>query len=74
MTAHELVPFEGPTPSSVGLKPMPHYPSPYQINTRVRLTELSRALGRTATLDDISNAELERLAPLGFDWIWHLSV
>ena len=53
---------------------MPHYPSLYQINTRVRLTELSRTLGRTATLDDISNAELERLAPLGFDWIWHLSV
>ena len=74
MTAHDLVPIEGPTPSSVGLKPMRRYPSLYQINTRVRLTELSRTLGRTATLDDISDAELERLAPLGFDWIWLLSV
>ena len=30
------------------------YPSLYQINTRVWLTELSRALGKRATLDDIS--------------------
>jgi hypothetical protein len=49
-------------------------PSLYQINTRVWLTELSRALGRTATLDDIPGAELNRLAALGFDWIWFLSV
>jgi hypothetical protein len=29
------------------------YPSLYQINTRVWLTELSRTLGRSAALDDI---------------------
>ncbi len=74
MTPHELVPIEGPTPAGVGLKPSPRYPSLYQINTRVRLTELSRALGRSATLDDFSDAELDRLAALGFDWIWLLSV
>jgi hypothetical protein len=50
------------------------YPSLYQINTRVWLTELSRALGKRATLDDILDAELDRLAALGFDWIWFLSV
>ncbi|RKT22897.1 alpha amylase catalytic subunit [Paraburkholderia sp. RAU2J] len=50
------------------------YPSLYQINTRVWLTELSRALGRRATLDDIPDAELNRLADLGFDWVWLLSV
>ena len=38
------------------------YPSLYQINTRVWLTELSRKLGRPATLDDIPDAELDRLA------------
>ena len=38
------------------------YPSLYQINTRVWLTELSHALGRPATLDDIPDAELDRLA------------
>ncbi|MFM0126048.1 alpha-amylase family glycosyl hydrolase, partial [Paraburkholderia sp. RL18-101-BIB-B] len=50
------------------------YPALYQINTRVWLTGLSRVLGRRATLDDIPDAELDRLAELGFDWIWLLSV
>ena len=54
--------------------PLPRYPSLYQINTRVWLTELSRALGRQATLDDIPDAELDNLAAMGFDWIWFLSV
>ena len=53
---------------------LPLYPSLYQINTRVWLTELSQALGRPATLDDIPDAELDRLAEMGFDWIWFLSV
>jgi hypothetical protein len=52
----------------------PRYPSLYQINTRVWLTELSRTLGRPATLDDIPDAELDRLAQMGFDWVWFLSV
>jgi hypothetical protein len=52
----------------------PLYPSLYQINTRVWLTELSRKLGRTTTLDDIPDAEMERIAKLGFDWVWPLSV
>src|SRR3954463_14682144 len=50
------------------------YPLLYQINTRVWLTELSLKLGRVATLDDIPDAELDRLAAMGFDWIWLLSV
>src|SRR6516225_7981485 len=52
----------------------PRYPSLYQINTRVWLTELSRKLGRTSTLDDIPDAELDRLVAMGFDWVWFLSV
>ena len=52
----------------------PLYPSLYQINTRVWLTERSRTLGRPATLDDMPDAELDRLATMGFDWIWLLSV
>ena len=52
----------------------PLHPLLYQINTRVWLTELSRLADRTATLDDIPDAELDRLAKLGFDWIWLLSV
>ena len=52
----------------------PRYPSLYQINTRVWLTGLGRALGREATLDDVPDAELDRWAETGFDWIWLLSV
>ena len=51
-----------------------HYCSLYQINTRVWLTELSENLGRHATLDDIPDAELDRIAEMGFDWVWFLSV
>jgi len=47
----------------------PRYPSLYQINTRVRLTELSQAMGRPATLDDIPDAELDCRAEMGLDWI-----
>jgi glycosidase len=58
----------------VNIKALPAYPSLYQINTRVWLTELSESLGRPATLDDVPDAELDRLAATGFDWIWLLSV
>src|SRR5262249_9097271 len=57
-----------------GSRPEPRYPSLFQINTRVWLTELSQRLGRPATLDDIPDAELDRLATMGFDWVWFLSV
>lgn len=53
---------------------VPQYPVLYQINTRVWLTELSRQLGRAATLDDIPDTELDRLAEQGFNWVWFLSV
>ena len=52
----------------------PRYPSLYQINTRVRLTELFHLLGRPATLDDLPDAELDGWTELGVDWIWLLSV
>jgi hypothetical protein len=52
----------------------PRYPALYQINTRVWLTELSRSLGRPATLDDIPDGALDQFAALGFDWVWMLSV
>jgi glycosidase len=51
-----------------------NYPSLYQINTRVWLTDLSKGLGRQATLDDIPDFELDRLASLGFSFVWFLSV
>ncbi|CAG4893677.1 hypothetical protein [Paraburkholderia gardini] len=50
------------------------YPALYQINTRVWFTALSRELGKRVTFDDIPDAELDRLADLGFDWVWFLSI
>jgi hypothetical protein len=50
------------------------YPALFQLNTRVRLTALSRKIGRHATLDDIRDEDLDRLAAMGFDWVWLLSV
>jgi len=31
-------------------------------------------MGRPATLDDVPDAKLDRLAEMGFDWVWLLSV
>ena len=50
------------------------YPSLFQVNTRVRLWELSQELGRPATLDDVPDAELDGLAADGFDLVWFLGV
>jgi hypothetical protein len=52
----------------------PRYPALFQINTRVRLAELAVKLGRPATLDDIPDADLDRLAADGFDLVWFLGV
>lgn len=53
---------------------LPRYPSLYQINTRVRLSELAARVGRPATLDDIRDQELDFLKETGFDFVWFLSV
>lgn len=45
------------------------YPSLYQINCRVWLTELSRKLDRGATLDDILDAKMGRLVEMVSDWL-----
>jgi Alpha amylase, catalytic domain len=56
------------------VRPRPLSPLLFQINTRVMLTELGRALWRAATLDDVPDAELDRLAADGFDLLWPLGV
>ncbi len=52
----------------------PRYPAVFQVNTRVQLSEIAAATGRAATLDDIPDAELDRLAAQGFDLVWFLGV
>jgi glycosidase len=51
-----------------------HYPSLYQINTRVWLRSLSKRYGHHVTLAQVPDEELDRLAFLGFEWIWLLGV
>src|SRR5262245_55875833 len=50
------------------------HPLLYQINTRVVLSELGSAIGRPATLDDLSDGMLDRIAADGFEWVWMLGV
>jgi|APTNR8051073442_1049403.scaffolds.fasta_scaffold10406_3 hypothetical protein len=46
----------------------------YEVNARVWLNELAEDLGRPTTLDDIPDAALDRIAGLGFKWVWFLGV
>lgn len=50
------------------------YPALYQVNTRVLITELSRAQGRSCTLLDLPDALLDQWAEQGFDWVWLLGI
>ena len=50
------------------------YPSLYQINTRVWLRSISNRPSNLATLDDFPEKEIERIAGLGFNWVWLLGV
>ena len=52
----------------------PAFPLLYQLNTRATLNERGVSLGRAATLDDVPDTMLDRLAADGFDWIWLLGV
>jgi hypothetical protein len=47
----------------------PLYPSLYQINTRIRPTDLSRDLRRPATLDDIPDADVHPPGKATGPWI-----
>lgn len=51
-----------------------YYPSIYQINTRVWLNSLSTKCGRPISLANVPDEELQRIAMLGFDWLWLLGV
>src|SRR5690242_10201211 len=50
------------------------HPLLYQINTRVLLRSIGDRLGRAATLDDVDDGELDRIAAQGFDIVWFLGV
>lgn len=46
------------------------FPVLYEVNARIWLQEQGRTRGRCATLDDVSDRELDQIAALGFDWVW----
>ena len=50
------------------------YPALFQVNTRVRLAELSSTLNLPATLDGITDWELDQIASDGFDLVWLLGI
>ncbi len=50
------------------------HPSLFQLNTRIALEERSRALGRQATLDDLSERALDAVAAARIDWLYLLGV
>lgn len=52
----------------------PRYPSLYQINTRIWLHTLSEKFNRRITLETVPEVEIDRIADLGFDWVWLLGV
>ena len=52
----------------------PGHPSLLQVNTRARLSEYGQMVGRPATLDDMTDAEVDGFAADGFDWVWLLGV
>ena len=46
------------------------FPILYELNTRVWLANLSAQMGREVTLDEIPDAELDRLKAKGPDWLY----
>ncbi len=54
--------------------PLPPNATIYEINTWIWLNELSANAGRTLRLQDVPDAELERLAGLKLDAIWLMGV
>ena len=60
--------------ASIGPFASSRNPLLYQVNTRVWLDALSRSLGRAATLDDVPDADLDRIAEAGFALVYFLGV
>jgi glycosidase len=52
----------------------PRYPSLYEINTWVWLTDLSRRCGRPVNLASVPSQEWDAIAALGFDAVWLMGV
>lgn len=54
--------------------PWPAYPSVYEINTWVWLSELSKKYGKSLTLSSIPAVEWDAISACGFDAVWLMGV
>ena len=60
--------------SPVGVSAWPPYPTSYEINTWVWLTELSHKYGGNVDLSSVPSAEWDAIAAYGFDSVWLMGV
>jgi hypothetical protein len=58
----------------VNMNMWPRYPTLYEINTWVWLSELSKKAGKPLDLSSVPAAEWDAIAALGFDAIWLMGV
>ena len=65
-----------PTPKikPVTMSVWPQYPTLYEINTWVWLSELSLKTGRPVDLGSVPSAEWDAIAKFGFDAVWFMGV
>src|SRR5271157_1400923 len=52
----------------------PRYPTSYEINTWVWLSDLSQKHGTSIDLSSVPSAEWDAIAALGFDGVWLMGV
>ena len=57
-----------------GVSAWPRYPTLYEINTWVWLSELSRKYGKNLDLSSVPSAEWDAIANFGFDAVWFMGV
>jgi len=57
-----------------GVSVWPRYPSLYEINTWVWLSELSQKHGKKIDLSSVPSAEWDAIASYGFDAVWFMGV
>ena len=58
----------------VGVSAWPTYPTLYEINTWIWLSELSQKYGRKVDLASVPSAEWDDLGAYGFDAVWFMGV
>ena len=61
------------TPSP-GVSFWPHYPTLYEINTWVWLSDLRRKYGKSLDLNSVPSTEWDAIAGYGFDAVWLMGV